>query len=88
LHVKDEGDRIRLVHSSRCQHISAWSGRTDGATDQGYAHWNISDWLGGPFAEAAKLDVEELPAIFMGNKLTKSRKVKALESLRARIQRL
>ena len=81
LFVKEEEGQIRLVHSSWCQHISAWSEMTD----QGYAHWEISDWLSGPFAERAKLSVKEMPAVFMGNKIKKSVKVDALTALRGRL---
>ena len=81
--VKDEGDRIRLIHSSRCQHVSAWS--SGKATDQQYDHWDIADWITGPMAEEAKIDVEEFPAVFMGNRLTETTKKKALDQLRARI---
>jgi len=81
LFVKEEEGQIRLVHSSWCQHISAWSEMTD----QGYAHWEISDWLSGPFAERAKLNVKEMPAVFMGNKIKKSVKVDALTALRGRL---
>lgn len=69
LFVCEEGDRIRLVHSSWCQHISAWSQRSNyTGTDQLFSNWEISDWLSGPFAERAEIFVEEIPTIFFGNK--------------------
>lgn len=84
LAVREEEDHIRLVHSSRCQHITAWSKNT---TDQGYAHWEIYDWLSGPFAEEAKVKFKEVPVVFMGNKFknSKTRKEQALQRLRERM---
>jgi hypothetical protein len=82
--VKDEGDKIRLIHSNRCQHISAWS---KNVTDQGYSHWEIIDWITGPMAEEGSLIFSEAPAIFMGNKnlsiASKARR-NALDALRNR----
>lgn len=79
-------DRIRLIHSSRCQHISSWSGNT---TDQGYSHWEISDWITGPMAESQNIEIGDCPAVFMGRDATgKSRKKLAMEALRARLGNL
>lgn len=86
--VKHEvkNDRIRLIHSSRCQHISSWSGNT---TDQGYSHWEISDWITGPMAEAQNIKIGDCPAVFMGRNVAgKSRKKLAMEALRARLGNL
>ena len=81
-----EKDRVRLIHSSRCQHISSWSKHT---TDQGYAHWEISDWITGPMAEESRLKIGDCPAVFMGRDSTgKSRKKLAMETLRARMANL
>lgn len=88
LFVNDEGERIRLVHSAWCQHVSSWSTYSADTTDQLYSQWEISDWLSGPYAERFSLKIEEAPAVFMGNTFrTEHRhKVDAIEALRARMR--
>lgn len=80
--VKIEGDRVRLVHSNRCQHISAWS---KGVTDQGYSHWEICDWITGPMAEQAKLEIKEYPVVFSGrfDQNSENRRRAVLDRLRS-----
>jgi hypothetical protein len=88
LFVTEDGDRIRLVHSAWCQHISAWSAYSASVTDQKYSVWCIADWLSGPWAERFKLEIKEAPAVFMGNVFHKGggRKKSAIEQLRARMR--
>lgn len=41
-------EKITLVNSRWCQHVTRWSGSH---TDQLYKVWRITDWISGPFRE-------------------------------------
>ncbi len=81
--VQDDG-RMSLIESSWCQRVSKWSKHTAQVIDQHNKHWQIADWLVGPFAEQFGLHIDEAPFVYMGNhaKNTKQRKAEILEKLR------
>lgn len=78
--------RPRLVMSSWCQRVSAWSKNDMQEIDQKYDSWSIIDWLAGPFSERCKLRIKEAPMLFSGNN-NKKRTKSALEQLRARLDK-
>jgi hypothetical protein len=84
LFVEDRGESgIYLVNSSWCQHTTNWS-QTSAYTalDQSYYNWEITDWICGPFAQRAKIEVPERPFIFNGLKLNPDEKRRKLAQFR------
>ena len=80
-----ETGRPGLIKSPWCQRLSAWSKYNHGVIDQLYDIWPLADWLTGPFAEKASLQLKKSPLLFSGNQITDRRK-QALDKIKAKIK--
>jgi hypothetical protein len=80
-----KSEKFKMINSAWCQRVSSWSKNQLGVIDQLYGHWDLAEWLSGPYAEKCGLSAKEAPIVFFGNKSAVSR-TEAMNMLQERMK--